>query len=55
MEKSGMDKRSIHLYKAEGPQMQAGWLLFGQKLLPIHQLIRTQTRKPPAQQGGIRQ
>jgi len=55
MEKSGMDKRSNHLYKVEGLQMQAGWLLFGQGLFPNHQLIRTQMSKPPAQQGGTRQ
>ena len=50
-----MDERSNHLYKADGLQMQAGQLLFGQSLFPTHQLIRTQMRKPPAQQGGTRQ
>jgi len=54
MEKSGMDKWSNHLCKAEGLQMQAGWLLFGQGLFPTHQLIRTRTPKTPAQQGGTR-
>ncbi len=55
MEKSGMDKRSNHLHKADGLQMQAERLLFGQSLFPTHQLISTQMRKPPAQQGGNRQ
>ena len=55
MEKSGMDKCSNHSHKAEGLQMQAGQHLFGQGLFPNHQLIHTQTRKPPAQQGGTRQ
>ncbi|NQT01819.1 MAG: hypothetical protein HQ580_07350 [Planctomycetes bacterium] len=50
-----MDKRNNHLCKAESLQMQAGRLLFGQSFFPTHQLIRTQTRKPPAQQGGTRQ
>ena len=50
-----MDKRSIHLHKAEGLQMQTGQLLFGQNFFPTQQLIRTQTLKPPAHQGGIRQ
>ena len=50
-----MDKRSNHLQKAKGLQMQAGQLLFGQSLFSTHQLIRTQTRKTPAQQGGTRQ
>ena len=50
-----MDKRSIHLHKAEGLQMQAGQLLFGQDFFSTPQLIRTRTRKPPAQQGGTRQ
>jgi hypothetical protein len=55
MEKSGMDERSIHSHKANGLQMQAGQLLFGQSLFTTHLLIRTRTRKPPAQQGGNRQ
>lgn len=50
-----MDERSNHLHKAYGLQMQAGQLLFGQGLFPTRQLIRTQMRKPPAQQGGTRQ
>lgn len=50
-----MDKRSIHLHKADGLQIQVGQLLFGQSLFPTHQLIRTRMRKPPAQQGGTRQ
>jgi hypothetical protein len=55
MEKSGMKGWSSHLFKADGLQMQAGQLLFGQNLFPTHQLIRTPTHKTHAQQGGTRQ
>ncbi len=55
MEKSGMDKRSSNLCKAEGLQMQAARLPFGQSLFPTHRLIRAPTRKHLAQQGVTRQ
>ncbi|MDT8302038.1 MAG: hypothetical protein RQ760_11185 [Sedimentisphaerales bacterium] len=50
-----MDKRSIHLHKADGLQMQTGQLLFGHDFFPTPQLIRKRKHKPPAQQGGTRQ